>query len=352
MKVTAILKGMIDSNGHQPIQIRINQGKKKTFKPTHIKVDPKLFEKGKIKPAHPKSREHNKTIENLILQYQAQAIEGFKKKTPRTDFYQFVNKTMRHLTRADGTHRYYGSQERKLKKFAPTLHLDQIDKDFLNEYKLWLEARDNNPNTVWAAFKYLKTFYNIALDDGLVTSNPFKKVKVPYVNPDKTYLTSEEVKKIDKFIKDKKQPPALVEAGTWFLIACYTGLRISDIIRFDKKIHIHGGRLVIRTQKTKDIVGLPIDDRLKGYFQRVGWLPLSMHVNTYNKLIKVIASAVGIDKHISTHSARHTAGMLLANAGVSQEVAARILGHSSLKSTSIYYKISNIRIDNELKKLK
>ena len=60
----------------------------------------------------------------------------------------------------------------------------------------------------------------------------------------------------------------------------------------------------------------------------------------------------GIDKKVSTHTGRHTMAMSLANSGISQEVTAKVLGHKDLRSTVSYYKISNARIDAELKKRK
>jgi site-specific recombinase XerD len=72
----------------------------------------------------------------------------------------------------------------------------------------------------------------------------------------------------------------------------------------------------------------------------------------YNRLLKLVAMGSGIDKVISSHTGRHTAAMTFANAGISQEVTSKILGHSDLRSTKTYYKITNTRIDLELKKLK
>lgn len=136
------------------------------------------------------------------------------------------------------------------------------------------------------------------------------------------------------------------------MIGCYSGLRISDIKAFDKKKNIIGGRLIVYTQKTKEPVSIPVKGKLKYYLQLVKYQPLSMHENTYNKLLKVIAAACGIDKNLHAHVSRHTAAMMLSNAGVSIEVTAKILGHKKLATTVIYYKISNTRIDLELKKLK
>lgn len=353
MKVTAILKGRIDSNGHQPVQIRITQGDKRTFRPTKIKVEPRLFEKGRVKKEHPGAREYNQTLDNLIIQYQAQALTGFEKKQPKTDLYQYIASVIRHLERGDGTLRQYQSQINKLQKFRPQVYVTDLNHEFFNRYKAHLKALGNDSNTVWSSFKFLKTFVNKALDDKLLKEDPFKKWEFPtYVDPHKSYLTEAEVKKIDQYCAKKQCTPALLEVGTWFLIGCYTGLRISDIKAFDKKKNIISGRLVFKTIKTGEVVGLPLTPRLKKYFDRVNYQPLSMHENTYNKLLKVLAGVAGIEKRVHAHLSRHTAAMMLANAGVSQEVTAKILGQTNLKTTAVYYKISNKRIDMEMKKLR
>jgi site-specific recombinase XerD len=349
MKVSAILKGMIDSNGHQPIQISIYHQGERRFIPTHIKVNPSMFENGRVNGKHPKARQYNETISNKIIQYQAEALSGLKKKKQKTELYSYLNKTIATLTRSPATVRYYNSQINKLKSFAPSLFIQDITLDFLNDYKGHLRQLGNEGNTLWSSFKFLKVFIKSAMREKLITENPFDSFQAPkYNEPDRVYLTSEEVKKLDSFVQ-KKIPPKLKEAATWFLIGCHTGMRISDIENFSSK-NIVAGRLVFKTQKTREVVGLPLLPKVKKYLELVKYERLSMHRNTYNDLIKTAAAGAGIDKHITSHTARHTAAMLLANAGVSQEVTAKILGHKSLKHTSTYYKITNQRIDMEIKK--
>lgn len=352
MKVSPVLKGMIDSNGHQPVQIRIYHEGKRTFHPTHIKVPPTQFEKGRVKKTHPKHKEHNQTIERLIIQYQAQAIEGFKKKISKTDFYKYVEATIPTLTREKGTVRIYYSQMNKLKEIYPTLFINDIDKNFLNEYRAYLKEIGNVGNTIWSSFKFIRTFVRKAKAEKLIQDNPFEGYEFPkYVNPMRNYLTEEEVKEVDKFCLDKKCPENIKNIATWFLIGCYTGLRISDIKAFSKK-NIVADRLVLKNQKTKEIVGMPLTPRVKKYLERVNYMPPAVHDNTYNETLKTIMALCGVKKNVSSHTARHTAATMLANAGVSQEVTARILGHKDMRSTSVYYKIINKRIDLEMKKLK
>lgn len=352
MKVTAILKGMIDANGHQPVQIRISHEGRRTFKPTGIKLAPDLFKDGKVDKKHPKAGEWNKLIETKIIQYQAQALEGFRKKKAKIDFYDYVEQTTKNLSRESGTLRQYGSQVTKLKEFRPSFYLSDVDHKFLDDYKAFLKKeKGNEGNTVWSSFKFLRTFIRKAWKAGMIESYPFDNYEFPpYKDPPKVWLTEEDLKAFDKTVRGKNLSPNLYEAGCWFLIACDTGIRMADIENFDKKKNIVGGRVVFKTEKTGEMVGLPIDNHLKKLFERVHYKKLSMHRNTYNELIKIVAAAAGIDKHISSHTARHTAAMTLANKGVSQEVVAKILGQKDLRSTAVYYKITNQRIDLELKK--
>lgn len=351
MKVTAILKGMIDQNGHQPIQIRIADGDKRHFKSTGIKVSPDLFENGRVSKKHPKAKEFNQQLETKIIQYQAQALDGFKKKKTKVDFYAYTNNAIAGMQRAAGSFRQYQSQISKLKTFAPTLAMTEINKDWLNAYREYLRSIGNSENTIWAAFKFLKTFIQKAWKEEVIEKNPFLNYEFPkYQEPDKLYLTEAEIKAFDKVTRSKDLSYNLKQSGIWFLIACDTGMRISDIEKFDANKHIVGGRLVFRTEKTKELVGLPIDDHLRKLFERVEYKRLSINRNYYNELIKIVATAAGIEKHITSHTARHTAAMSLANKGISEEVTAKILGHRDRRATSTYYKITNQRIDMELKK--
>lgn len=353
MKVTAILKGKIDTNGHQPIQIRIADGSKRIFVPTHIKVSPSLFEKGRVKKSHPYHRDLNSKIDAKIIQLQAQALNGFEKKERKIEFFTYVNSKIAHLTREPGTLRQYNSQLKKLKSFRPTIYLQDLNHDFFNQYKKHLISKGNKGNTLWSSFKFLKTFVNSALDDSLLQKNPFLKWEFPeYTSPLPTYLDDKDIAKIVKFRDSKACTGQLYEIVTWFLIAINTGFRISDIKQFDRHKRIVNKRIVFKTQKTGQIVGLGISKKLEGYFKDVNYQPLSVHENTYNKSLKLLAVQAGIKKRITSHVARHTTGMLLAEAEVSIEAAAEILGHSSPKYTEVYYKITNKRIDRELRKLK
>jgi site-specific recombinase XerD len=72
-----------------------------------------------------------------------------------------------------------------------------------------------------------------------------------------------------------------------------------------------------------------------------------------NAYLKEIADVCGINKHLTTHLARHTFAttVTLAN-GVSISTVSKMLGHRSLKTTQIYAKVLDSKIADEMERLK
>ena len=68
--------------------------------------------------------------------------------------------------------------------------------------------------------------------------------------------------------------------------------------------------------------------------------------------LKRIAKLCKIEKHISWHTARHTfATEICLQNGVPIETISRMLGHTDVKTTQIYAKISNTVIQRDMAKL-
>ena len=60
----------------------------------------------------------------------------------------------------------------------------------------------------------------------------------------------------------------------------------------------------------------------------------------------------GIDKHITWHCARHTfATTITLSQGMPIETVSRLLGHTNIKTTQIYAKITNEKISRDMSAL-
>ena len=60
----------------------------------------------------------------------------------------------------------------------------------------------------------------------------------------------------------------------------------------------------------------------------------------------------GIDKHITSHTARHSFSTNMLEKGARLELVSELLGHSSVKTTEIYAKVNSNVIDGHLKALR
>ena len=71
-----------------------------------------------------------------------------------------------------------------------------------------------------------------------------------------------------------------------------------------------------------------------------------------NAYLKEIADVCGIEKHLTTHTARHTAATRLLNMGYRLEIVSKILGHTNTKQTQHYAKLIDKTIIKEYEKLR
>ena len=96
--------------------------------------------------------------------------------------------------------------------------------------------------------------------------------------------------------------------------------------------------LVIVQKKTKELNAVPICSTAEAWMppkkdDKVFHLPAHANVDA---ALKRIAKKVGITKTISFHTSRHTFGTLIQAATGDIETTKKLMGHKSLKSTTVY----------------
>jgi site-specific recombinase XerD len=76
-------------------------------------------------------------------------------------------------------------------------------------------------------------------------------------------------------------------------------------------------------------------------------LPVINNQNT-NAYLKEIGELCGIRKKLTFHLSRHTFATLTLSKGVSLESVSKMLGHSNIKTTLIYARITGEKIGNDM----
>ena len=216
--------------------------------------------------------------------------------------------------------------------------------------------KTNKPLAKSTAKLYYNTFIcalGAAESDGLIIS-PARRVKAEDKKvlkgdeKQREFLTAEELERMEAtFMRNEETKRA-------FLFACYTGLRISDIISLTygdikQEQAATGQRIyVIRKMmiKTRRIVSVPLSDKALSYLpadfsqfskdKKVFNLPT---VGAVNDSLKTWAKDAKVDKVITFHTSRHTFATLALTLGVDVFTTSKLLGHQNVRTTQIYAEV-------------
>lgn len=259
-----------------------------------------------------------------------------------------------------------------LKKFynKDKLEFKQVTPAFLTSYDEWMIKNGKSVTTIGFYLRNLRTIFNEAIQGGIIKQEyyPFGKRKyiIPAPRNIKKALTLEEIKKVYSY---KPEELSMEERwwGLWIFSFLCNGINIKDVARLKYK-NIHNETIEIiraKTERTsrknlkpitahvlpkmKGIIDLlgnnnPKDDADVYVFPilEAGLTPMeeSMKIDNtirlINKYMTRIAKKVGVDKDITTYTARHSFATLLRNEGAPIEYIAEKFGHSDPKVTGNY----------------
>ncbi len=300
----------------------------------------KLFNKEKTKTVMEFFKEHNEECRRRI---------GFDYAYSTINRYDNCYKSLQAVIEKE-----YGKSDITFTEFTAQL---------IRKYELYLTVdKGLSLNTLVRYMKVIKKISTLALMSGLLKNDPFAGIrfKQPKTNP--VFLTKEE---LDKIVQKNFDIPRIALVRDVFVFCCMTGLAFIDV-RNLKKEHIvldsNDTYWIRKTrEKTENMCDIPLLDLPLEIIRRYenhkmcktkGILLPVMCNQKMNSYLKEIADFCGIDKDISTHTARHTFAttVTLAN-GVALTNVARMLGHSSTRMTEHYAKVLSHNISSDMKEV-
>ena len=218
-------------------------------------------------------------------------------------------------------------------------------------------------NTAMKYIKILKQVIKMSVENGWLASNPLSGFKCTYEEPERDRLTMEELMIIYNKDLDLER---LIEVRDIYLFCCFTGfayLDVHDLTAENIIIGIDGEKWISKNRtKTKSPervpllpIALDIIEKYKNNRYCVlhhKLLPVNSN-QRFNSYLKELACICGINKHLTTHTARHTfATTVTLENDVPLETVSQMLGHRSIRTTQIYAKITQKKISNNMNELK
>ena len=256
------------------------------------------------------------------------------------------------------TYQKYLVTQRRLVELAPSLRLREIDKrsyqSLINDYALTHEKQ-----TTMDFHHQLKAALLDAIDEGLLTSDPTRKVIIKGKTPGKKkpkFLNQFELQSLLKSLNLTDKPN-----WDWFiLLSAKTGMRFSETLAltpsdFDFKQHkikitktwnyksAEGGFAETKNLSSKRTI--TIDKLLSQQLEKMTsgmaadepiFVKGRVFNSTLNNRLKTLCKIAGVPV-ISAHSLRHTHVSMLLYAGVSIASISKRLGHASVTTTQETY---------------
>lgn len=251
------------------------------------------------------------------------------------------------------TKRSYFYCLQKVFHYAPNLHCEQINPQFVKEYRAHLIELENKPATVAKALSVLRNFSHRLMEEGAIKENPFSGIKIRRVSSHRQFLNISDLRKLFNRFIEHENILRIPERNALraFLFSCFTGLRYSDLksLTFDE---IKDGKICKQMHKTGDYVYIPIPRQAMALIsnEKEGKV-LKVSENSYfNKFLRSGANRLGISQRLHCHLARHTFATTCLYLDIPLAVTSKLLGHREISTTLIYAKYIDTILDKEMRK--
>lgn len=247
-------------------------------------------------------------------------------------------------------------------------NISACDKEMLQEYLSLIHGR-YTVKSVKRKVASIKAFFNYLEDEDIITSNPFRKIRIklhePSLLPKTIPLNTLEL--LLQCAYKRKQ--ALIDTSPYQYAACLrdiavlellfaTGIRVSELCAIrNNAIDLSNGTVKIYGKGSKERIiqiGNPdVLSALQAYYDahfyqihKCGWFFVNRLGNqlsdqSVRNMINKYTQFANIEQHITPHMFRHSFATLLLEEDVDIRYIQLLLGHSSITTTQIYTHVTS-----------
>lgn len=258
---------------------------------------------------------------------------------------------------SDKTWRGYKS---KVEQFDKAFGQRRLDTIAASELQLYLAQHSHeSANTVKKRLGYLKSIFDLAVSDGVISANPMKDAALPNCKAQKEhdFYTPQQTRRIVDLAKQAGI------SGLSAFIPLKTGMRPGEVVAFNpardldlsegiltvqETVKLVNNRSVVGPPKYNSIRSLPVDEEFCQHiasFNFPGYVfvnsrrpeqPMSESKWIEFRYRKFMATLPPDLPRYTAHALRHTYGTLLYESGTDLYTIAKVMGHKDVKVTQIY----------------
>lgn len=244
------------------------------------------------------------------------------------------------------------------KKGVEDVTLRSLDRVFYDDFEVFLRTDCNmSPKTVHEHLYRLKKMTMRAVSQGTLRRDPYCRLHPELPRRKSRHMELENLKRL---METPVEKPQLQFVRDMFLFSTFTGLAYADLkrLRTDDITQAEDGTwwIHIRRQKTDTLssvrlLDIPLRIIEKYRDQRKGDRVFNLYCRGYFiMLVRELGNEYGFP--LTFHQARHNFGThITLSLGVPIETVARMMGHMRIETTQIYAKVTDRKVEEDMKKL-
>jgi integrase len=243
------------------------------------------------------------------------------------------------------------------------LYFEDINSDWLKKFERKCQSDNNKVNTIGIHFRNIRTVFNCAIDNNLVSSDkyPFRKFKIKKEETAHRDLSLQDFKSILNFSGSIQQN----WARDVFMLSFYLiGINMKDLYYLED---IDKGRIKYNRFKTNRLYNInvvpeaeEIINRLLGKKYLLNFADTIEHhenfIKKLNDYLKEIAAEINKTRKVkmpefTTYAARHSWATFAGELDIPDKTIAKGLGHGQKTVTDIYNRFNDKKIDEANRKV-
>ena len=236
--------------------------------------------------------------------------------------------------------------------------LCQLNQRFIDDFDFYL--RVDKRMTAYTVLNHiipLRKMIKRAISQDTLKRDPFINYVPEMPIKKRRHLTAEE---FQKMLNTPIENKSLSRTRDMFLFACFSGVSYADMKNLSEKhlIRETNGTLWIKIerQKTKTecnirllSAAVQIIEKYKSE-RKTDKIFNMITLSNIERNLKKIATICGIESNLCYHMGRHTyATQVCLSQGVPIETLSKMMGHRSITTTQIYAKITNQKVNEDMK---
>lgn len=248
-----------------------------------------------------------------------------------------------------------------LERFVRTV-AKPIEQITVRDVRLFLmgeEARGNKRSTLGSKIFKLRSFFMWLEREELIEKNPMLRIDPPVEEkPPPKFLTHEEIERLRDACR-RPMERLLLE------VLYSSGLRVSEAVALDwDDVNLDGKYLLVRDGKGGKARQAPLSTRavmlLRQYREQRKdgnpWVLQSqfrrrMSKESIERTMRVLGERAGLRDRLTPHRLRHSLATHLLAAGVPIDVVQHILGHESIKTTTVYARTQQATVEQHYRRV-